>query len=105
ALRWTNKWTQRVADELARQGLAVAPRPVAKLLKACGSRLQANAKVVEGRQHPDRDAQFEYVNARAVQFLAAGDPVISVDTKKRELVGQFRNGGREWEPTGEPVEV
>jgi hypothetical protein len=71
----------------------------------CGYRLQANAKVVEGRQHPDRDAQFEYVNAAAVAFLAAGDPVISVDTKKRELVGEFKNAGREWEPTGEPVEV
>jgi hypothetical protein len=104
-LRWTNKSTQKLADTLTAQGFAVAPRTVAKLLKACGYRLQANAKVVEGRQHPDRDAQFEYVNAQAVKFLAAGDPVISVDTKKRELVGQFKNGGREWEPVGEPAEV
>jgi hypothetical protein len=104
-LRWTNKSTQKLADALTGQGFAVAPRTVAKLLKASGYRLQANAKVVEGRQHPDRDAQFEYVNERAVRFLAAGDPVISVDTKKRELVGQFKNGGREWEPVGEPVEV
>src|SRR6266540_4291079 len=104
-LRWTNKSTQRLADELTRQGLPVAARTVAKLLKACGYRLQANAKVVEGRQHPDRDSQFEYVNATAVEFLAAGDPVVSVDTKKRELVGQFKNGGREWEPLGEPVGV
>ncbi len=104
-LRWTNKSTQRLADELTGQGFAVGPRTVAKLLRVCGYRLQANAKVVEGRQHPDRDAQFEYVNAAAVAFLAAGDPVISVDTKKRELVGDFKNAGREWEPTGEPVEV
>ncbi len=104
-LRWTNKSTQKLADELTGQGFAVGPRTVAKLLKVCGYRLQANAKVVEGRQHPDRDAQFEYVNAAAVAFLAAGDPVLSVDTKKRELVGDFKNAGREWEPTGEPVEV
>jgi hypothetical protein len=104
-LRWTNKSTQRLADELTGQGFAVGPRTVAKLLRVCGYRLQANAKVVEGRQHPDRDAQFEYVNAAAVAFLAAGDPVLSVDTKKRELVGDFKNAGREWEPTGEPVEV
>jgi hypothetical protein len=104
-LRWTNKSTQKLADELTGRGFAVGPRTVAKLLKRCGYRLQANAKVVEGRQHPDRDAQFEYVNAAAVAFLAAGDPVLSVDTKKRELVGDFKNGGREWEPSGEPVEV
>jgi hypothetical protein len=104
-LRWTNKSTQKLADELTVRGFAVGPRTVAKLLKTCGYRLQANAKVVEGRQHPDRDAQFEYVNAQAVAFLAAGDPVISVDTKKRELVGDFKNAGREWEPVGEPAEV
>jgi hypothetical protein len=104
-LRWTNKSTQKLADELTGRGFAVGPRTVAKLLKTCGYRLQANAKVVEGRHHPDRDAQFEYVNAQAVAFLAAGDPVISVDTKKRELVGGFKNAGREWEPVGEPAEV
>jgi hypothetical protein len=104
-LRWTNKSTQKLADELTARGFGVGPRTVSKLLKTCGYRLQANAKVVEGRQHPDRDAQFEYVNARAVEFLAAGDPVISVDTKKRELVGGFKNAGREWEPVGEPAEV
>ena len=104
-LRWTNKSTQRLADELTGQGFPVRPRTVAKLLKTCGYRLQANAKVVEGRQHPDRDAQFEYVNAAAVAFLAAGDPVTSVDAKKREQVGSFKNAGREWEPVGEPAEV
>jgi hypothetical protein len=104
-LRWTNKSTQKLADELTGQGFSVGPRTVSKLLKTCGYRLQANAKVVEGRQHPDRDAQFEYVNTAAVAFLAAGDPVVSVDTKKRELVGGFKNAGREWEPVGEPAEV
>ena len=104
-LRWTDKSTTKLADELTAQGFAVSPRTVAKLLKGSGYRLQANAKVVEGRQHPDRDAQFEYVNAAAVRFLSAGDPVVSVDTKKRELVGDFKNGGREWEPSGRPARV
>jgi hypothetical protein len=93
-LRWTSKSTQKLADELTGQGFAVGPRTVAKLLKRYGYRLQANAKVVEGRAHPDRDAQFEYVNAAAVAFLAAGDPVLSVDTKKRELVGTYPTGLR-----------
>lgn len=104
-LRWTSKSTTKLAQALTGQGFPAGANTVAKLLKTCGYRLQANAKVVEGRQHPDRDAQFEYVNDTATAFLAAGDPVISVDTKKRELVGTFRNGGREWEPVGEPVEV
>jgi hypothetical protein len=104
-LRWTSKSTTKLAEVLTARGFTIGANTVAKLLKTCGYRLQANAKVVQGPQHPDRDAQFEYVNAQAVQFLAVGDPVISVDTKKRELVGQFRNAGREWEPTGEPVEV
>jgi Rhodopirellula transposase DDE domain len=104
-LRWTSKSTVKLADELTAGGFAVRARTVARLLHRCGYRLQANAKVVEGRQHPDRDAQFEYINDTAVAFLAAGDPVISIDTKKRELVGEFRNGGREWAPVGEPVEV
>jgi Rhodopirellula transposase DDE domain len=104
-LRWTSKSTTKLAEALTARGLTIGANTVAKLLKAGGYRLQANAKVVEGRQHPDRDAQFEYVNAAAVQFLAAGDPVISVDTKKRELVGNFKNAGREWEPVGQPPEV
>jgi hypothetical protein len=104
-LRWTNKSTTRLAEALTAQGFTIGANTVAKLLKASGYRLPANAKTIEGRQHPDRDAQFEYVNDTAVAFLAAGDPVISVDTKKRELVGAFKNGGREWEPVGEPTEV
>jgi hypothetical protein len=104
-LRWTNKSTQRLADELTGQGFVVGSRTVARLLKASGYRLQANAKVVQGHQHPERDAQFEYVNAVVVEFLAAGDRVLSVDARKRELVGGFRNAGREWEPVGQPAEV
>jgi len=104
-LRWTSKSTAKLAGELTGQGMAVGPRTVAKLLHRAGYRLQANAKVVEGRQHPDRDGQFEYINAQAMTFLAVGDPVISIDTKKRELVGAFRNPGREWQPVGEPQEV
>jgi hypothetical protein len=104
-LRWTSKSTTKLADELTGRGLPVGPDTVATLLKRSGYRLQANAKTVEGRQHPDRDAQFEYVNTTAVRFLAVGDPVISVDTKKRELVGGFKNSGREWEPVGQPTEV
>jgi hypothetical protein len=104
-LRWTNKSTPKLAEALTARGFPVGANTVAKLLKASGYRLQANAKTLEGRQHPDRDAQFEYVNDAAVAFLAAGDPVISVDTKKRELVGEFKNGGREWEPVGQPTEV
>jgi hypothetical protein len=104
-LRWTNKSTTKLSDELTGRGFPVGPDTVAVLLKRSGYRLQANAKTVEGRQHPDRDAQFEYVNDKAVEFLAVGDPVISVDTKKRELVGGFKNGGREWEPVGQPVQV
>jgi hypothetical protein len=104
-LRWTNKSTTKLAEELTGRGLPVGSDTVATLLKRSGYRLQANAKTVEGRQHPDRDAQFEYVNTQAVRFLTAGDPVISVDTKKRELVGGFKNGGREWEPVGQPTEV
>jgi hypothetical protein len=104
-LRWTNKSTPKLAEALTARGFPVGANTVAKLLKASGYRLQANAKTLEGRQHPDRDAQFEYVNTTAVAFLTAGDPVISVDTKKRELVGGFKNGGREWEPVGQPTEV
>jgi hypothetical protein len=104
-LRWTSKSTVKLADELTTAGFAVRARTVVRLLHRCGYRLQANAKVVEGCAHPDRDAQFEYINATAVAFLAAGDPVISIDTKKRGLVGEFRNGGREWAPVGEPAEV
>jgi hypothetical protein len=104
-LRWTTKSTSHLADELAAQGHAVTAVTVARLLKQAGYSLQGNAKTVEGKQHPDRDAQFRYINAQVSAFQAASDPVISVDTKKKELVGNYANGGAEWEPTGDPRKV
>ena len=104
-LRWTCKSTRRLADELTKQGHPVSPTKVAALLIEKNYSLQGNRKTREGSQHPDRNAQFEQIARRVKQFHAAGQPVISVDTKKKELVGDFKNGGREWEPKGEPVEV
>jgi hypothetical protein len=104
-LRWTCKSTRRLADELSRGGHEVGYRTVAWLLHEAGYSLQANRKTREGNQHPDRNAQFEYINAQATRFQKRRQPVISVDTKKKELVGDFRNGGREWRPEGEPEKV
>jgi hypothetical protein len=104
-LRWTCKSTARLARELTRQGHPVSPRTVGRLLKASGYSLQSNRKTKEGADHPDRDAQFEHINATVVSFQRQGQPVISVDTKKKELVGKFKNGGREWQPRGKPEEV
>src|SRR5664279_3825531 len=101
-LRWTTKSTTKLAAELTSAGHPVSARTVANMLKESGYSLQANSKTLEGAQHPDRDAQFGYLNAQAAQFQAAGDPVISVDTKKKMLIGNFAAAGREWEPTGEP---
>ena len=101
-LRWTTKSLRRLQGELAAAGHRVSAPTVAKLLKAEGFSLQANAKAIEGAQHPDRDVQFRYLNDQTREHIAGGDPVISVDTKKKELVGQFKNGGREWLPRGEP---
>ena len=86
-------------------GHAVSPDTVGRLLKEDGYSLQGNAKTVEGKQHPDRDGQFRLINELVREFQAAGEPVISVDTKKKELVGNYRNGGREWQPRGEPERV
>ena len=105
ALCWTTLSTARLAAELTAAGHPVSPVKVAQLLKEQGFSLQANAKTIEGSQHPDRDAQFGYLNDQAQQHLAAGDPVISVDTKKKELVGPFQNKGAEWRPQGEPEQV
>lgn len=105
ALRWTTKSASKLAAELTAQGHKVSATTVRKLLKASGYSLQANTKTVEGKQHPDRDGQFEYLNEQAMLFTAAGDPVISVDTKKKELVGDFAAGGREYEPKGAPRRV
>jgi hypothetical protein len=104
-LRWTCKSTAQLARELTRQGHPVSPRTVGRLLKASGYSLQGNRKTKEGGDHPDRNAQFEHINATVVDFQQRAQPVISVDTKKKELVGEFRNGGREWQHKGEPVEV
>jgi hypothetical protein len=104
-LRWTTKSTANLAGELTRQGHQVTARTVAKLLAGAGYSLQGNAKTVEGKQHPDRDAQFRYINAQVTAFQADGSPVISVDAKKKENVGNFKNGGAEWAPAGQPERV
>ena len=102
-LRWTCKSTHALAAELFTQlGIRISDKTVAKLLREHGCSLQAPNKSVEGTQHPDRNAQFEHINAKATDCVKRGIPVISVDTKKKELVGNFKNGGREWRPQGEP---
>ena len=102
-LRWTTKSTRKLAAELTAQGHKVSADTVGDLLRAEGFSLQGNAKTIEGKQHPDRDAQFRYINEQVKAHQDSGDPVISVDTKKKELVGQFKNAGREWRPQGQPV--
>jgi transposase len=104
-LRWTCKSTRRLAEELTRQDHPVGPRSVAALLRKAGYSLQANRKTREGASHPDRNAQFEYINICVRRFFKRGQPAISVDTKRKELVGDFKNGGREWRPQGEPENV
>ncbi len=104
-MRWTCKSTRKLAEELGRQGFRVGPRTVAQELKGQNFSLQANRKTREGASHPDRDAQFAYINDQVRRFQRRGQPVISVDTKKKELVGDFKNGGREWRPRGQPQEV
>ncbi len=104
-LRWTSKSTRTLADELGEQGHRIGYRSVAKLLRQMGYRLQAARKTKEGKQHPDRDAQFGYLADQARDHLDAGDPVISVDTKKKEKVGEFANGGREYQPKGQPEQA
>jgi hypothetical protein len=104
-LRWTCKSTRTLATALAQAGHQVSEFVVRRLLKGLGYSLQANAKTSEGRQHPDRDAQFGYLSEQVKAHQDAGCPVISVDTKKKELVGEYKNGGREWHPRGEPTQV
>jgi len=104
-LRWTTKSTRNLARELTAQGHHVSADSVAALLRQEGFSLQANAKTLEGKQHPDRDAQFRYLNEQVKAHQGAGDPVISVDTEKKELVGPYKNTGHEWEPGNEPVRV
>jgi hypothetical protein len=104
-LRWTCKSTRVLAAELQRRGHEVSHQTVALLLHHLGYSLQANRKTREGSSHPDRNAQFEFISARVRAFQKRGQPVVSVDTKKKELLGDFKNGGAEWQPEGEPEEV
>jgi DDE family transposase len=104
-LRWTCKSTARLAAELTRQGYRVGARTVAALLAELEYSLQANRKTREGARHPDRNAQFEHINGQTRAFQRRGQPVISVDTKKKELVGEFKNAGQEWRPKGQPRPV
>jgi hypothetical protein len=104
-LRWTCKSTRRLAKELSRQGHRVSHSKVGQLLKALNYSLQGTRKTREGTAHPDRNAQFEYINARVKDFQQRGQPVVSVDTKKKELVGDFANSGREYQPQGAPERV
>ncbi len=104
-LRWTAKSSTNLAEDLVRQGFQVSSRTVLRLLHSLGYSLQANAKVTEGRQHPDRDSQFRYLNDMAQGFIDDDQPVISVDTKRKELIGDYANGGTEWSPAGEPERV
>ena len=104
-LRWTTKSTRNLAAELTSQGHRVSADIVGDLLREDGFSLQGNTKTLEGKQHPDRDGQFRYLNEQARTHRDAGQPVISVDTKKKELLGEFKNTGRQWRPAGEPVRV
>lgn len=104
-LRWTTKSCRKLAESLRIKGHEVSPTKVGQLLRDLGYSLQANKKTVEGKQHADRDAQFHHINDRTAEFINRGLPVVSTDTKKKELVGNFKNAGREWQPAGEPVRV
>ena len=104
-LRWTCKSLRNLAEQLRAQGHQVSHMLVAELLHEQNYSLQANRKTKEGSSHPDRNAQFEYINAKATEFLRSGQPAISVDTKKKEQVGDYKNGGREWRPKGQPESV
>ena len=104
-LRWTNKSTEAMAAELTRQGHPVSDKTVARNLRRLGYSMQLNQKTREGRQHQNRDQQFGYINRQVTAFRKSGDPVLSVDAKKKELVGPFKNGGRTWRPKGKPHQV
>jgi transposase len=104
-LRWTSKSLRTLAVELGVQGYQVSASLVGRLLHEAGYSLQGNAKTVEGNQHADRDAQFRHIHDTASEFSSAGDPVVSVDCKKKELVGQYKNAGKTWRPGGDPERV
>ena len=104
-LRWTCRSAAPLAAELRAEGHTVSERSANRLLHSLGYSLQANRKTLEGRQHPDRDAQFQHISRRVAEFQSTGQPVVSVDAKKKELISPFRNGGREWCPQGDPEPV
>ena len=104
-LLWTSKSTRHLADALVQQGHHVSHHTIARLLDDLHYRLQANRKTKDGRAHPDRDAQFEHINTRVRAFQTRGQPVVSIDAKKKELIGDFKNAGREWHRQGQPVKV
>jgi transposase len=104
-LLWTSKSVRNLAGELRERGHEVHYTTVAALLRSLGYSLQSNRKTLEGSQHPDRDAQFRHINERVGAAIAAGEPAISIDTKKKELVGEFKNAGREWRAKGQPVKT
>jgi transposase len=104
-LLWTSKSVRKLAAELAERGHQISYQTVARLLRSLGYSLQSNRKRKEGSSHPDRDAQFRHINERVKAQIAASQPAISIDTKKKELVGSYANGGREWRPKGDPVAV
>jgi transposase len=104
-LRWTCKSTRTLAEELSRQGFSVSANTVGRLLRECGYSLQANRKTIEGKQHPDRDAQFRHISRRVKAFQRAGHPAISVDTKKKEPLGKMKNAGRTYRRKGDPQKV
>jgi DNA-binding phage protein len=105
ALRWTNQSTEAIADALTRQGHPVSDKTVARCLRKMGYSMQLNQKTREGPQHRNRDRQFRYINRQVASFGQSGDPVLSVDAKKKEWVGPFKNGGRTWRPKGKPERV
>jgi hypothetical protein len=104
-LRWTCKSTRNIAEELTRNKHPISNRTVATILHSEGYSLQSNRKTKEGSQHPDRNAQFQYIDDQVSRFIANGAPAISIDTKKKELVGEYKNAGREWRPNRDPIEV
>jgi hypothetical protein len=104
-LRWTCRSTRQLAAALGKQGYRISHQTVASLLEGLGYSLQGNQKTKEGASHPDRDEQFKYIHGRVEDFQRRGQPVVSVDTKKKELVGDFKNGGQEWRPQGNPEQV
>ena len=104
-LIWSSKSTRKVADSLLVKGYKISHETVRKSMQELGYSLQSNKKTKEGGEHPDRDAQFEHINSISKEFLSAGDPVISVDCKKKELIGEYKNNGQEWTPIKNPTEV